>query len=217
MSYTLFVIFGFSISIAAVIGWVRVRKIDSAYFPFLYILWIGLATEIISYIVTHHGHSNSVLYNIYVLIEAILITWQFRRWQLFDRAKFLFVGLLASYAIFWSVECFYFQKIFVTASYFRLYYSAIIVLMSINVLNVQLMRESRNMFKDPVFLICIAFIIYYIYKVIVGIFRVWGLAASYSFEVHLDLIMPYVNLFANLIFALAVLWMPKKHRFLLQY
>ena len=159
MSYTVFIVIGFSISIAAIIGWIRVRKIDSAYFPFLYVLWIGLATEIISYIITHLGYSNSVLYNIYVLIEAILITLQFQRWQLFERVKFLFIALLISYVIFWSVECFFFDRISATASYFRLYYSVVIVLMSIDVLNATLMRESRNILKDPIFLICIAFII----------------------------------------------------------
>jgi len=217
MSYTLVIIFSFSITIAAIIGWIRFKDINPAYYPFLYLVWIGLVNEIIGYIITHRGYSNAVNNNTYVLIEAVLITWQFKKWELFERAKSLFVILLYSYILFWGIECFVFHRLFLIASYFRLYYSFVIVLMSINMINGQLMTESRNIFRNPIFLICIAFLIYYIYKVIVGIFRLYGLSGSESFKHHLDLFMPYINLFANLIFALAVLWMPKKHRFSLQF
>lgn len=210
---------GFALSggIAAVIGWIRFKKIDPTYYPFIYIIWIGFTTEIISYIITHMGYYNGVLYNIYVLVEALFITWQFRKWQLFEKRSILYFSIQVSYLLFWFIECFYFHYITYTASYFRLYDSIIISLMSINIINSELMTENRSVFKNPVFLICIAFAIYYIYKVIVGVFRVYGLNESFAFRHHLEDFMPFVDLLANLIFALAILWMPKKHRFLLRF
>src|SRR5258708_37796261 len=104
MNYTLFAIFAFSISIPALIGWIRFVKISPTYYPFLFCIWIGLLNEILGYIITHKGYSNAVNNNIYVLIESILITWQFKKWELFERAKWLFLVLLSSYFIFWGIE-----------------------------------------------------------------------------------------------------------------
>ncbi|HMG67590.1 MAG TPA: hypothetical protein VK588_07885, partial [Chitinophagaceae bacterium] len=150
MNYYVGVSFSFSVGIAAVIGWIRFKKIDSTYFPFLYIIWIGFITEIISYIITNKGYSNGVLYNIYVLVEAIFITWQFRKWQLFEKRPILYFTIQVSYLLFWFIECFYFHYIYFTASNFRLYDSFIIVLMSINIINSELIRENRSVFRNPV-------------------------------------------------------------------
>lgn len=217
MSYYLVITFSFSIAIAAIIGLVRFKNINQAYYPFLTLIWIGLITEIIGFICTKNGYSNTATYNIYVLIEAIILTSQFKSWGLFDRARSLFIILLCSYIAFWTVECFVLHRFYRNASYFRVYYSFVIVLMSINIINRELMTDTHNLFRNAKFLICTAFVIYYIYKVIVGIFWIYGFGASRSFRYHLVIIIPYVNLFANLIFALAVLWMPKKHRFSLQF
>lgn len=213
MSYQLAVIFTFSIAIAAIIGWIRFKVINPAYYPFLYCIWIGLLNEIIGYVFARSGLSNAINNNIYVLAEAILFTWQFKNWGLFRRVKKLFIVLLGSYVIFWFIESILLGRIIYTTSYFRVFYSFIIVLMSINIINEQLVSEKRNFLKSPIFLICLGFVIYYTYKVLVGVFWLYGLGGSRQFRINLIWILIYINLLTNLIYALAVLWMPRRHRF----
>lgn len=213
MNYQLSVIFSFSITIAAVIGWIRFKKINPTYYPFLICVWVGLLNEILSYIIAHTGHSTAVNNNIYVLAESLLFTWQFKNWGLFQRSKYLFVGILVSFSIFWYVESFFVPRITYITSYFRVFYSFVIILMSINIINELLIRERTNMLKSSAFLICTAFVIYYTYKVIVGVFWLYGLGGSRQFRISIVSILIYINLLTNLIYALAVLWMPTKHRF----
>lgn len=213
MNYEIAVIFSFSLAIPAIIGWIRFNHINPTYYPFLYCMWIGVLNEIIGEIITRHGYSNAVNNNLYVLIESLLLTWQFKKWNLFDRTKYLFEILSAGFVVLWLIECFFMKKIGYTISYFRIIYSFIIVLMSCNILNRQLAPEHKNLLRNSSFLICIMFIIYYTYKVITGIFWLYGLHLSENFIMDITAILIYINLISNLVFAFAILWMPGKHRF----
>src|SRR5205814_10510208 len=115
------------------------------------------------------------------------------------------------------IEGFFIVKTQNTISYFRIFYSFLISIMSINIINQQLNFEKKNIVKNPIFLICIGFVIYFTYDVIVGLFWLYGLHMIMHFQLNVAIILVYINLFANLIYALAVLWMPLKHRFTLPY
>jgi hypothetical protein len=217
MLRTLIVTFSFSIAIAAIIGWIRYKKINPSYYPFIYCLWIGFLNELISYTVTKAGYSTAINNNIYVLIESLIVTWQFKRWGLFQRHKSLHIILLILFCVLWFVENFYISKITHIRSEFRIVYSFTIVLMSISQLNAILIREKKTILKNPIALICLGFILFYTYKVLVESFWVYGLNNSKDFRNNVYLILAYINLIANLIYALAVLWMPTKHRFSLPF
>lgn len=217
MLRTLIVIFSFSIVFAAIIGWIRYKKINPAYYPFIYCIWIGFINEIISYVATRAGYSTAVNNNIYVLIEALLFTWQFKRWGLFQQHQSLFIIILTLFGSIWCIENFYISKITSIRSEFRIVYSFAIVLMSISQLNAILVREKKDLLKNPITLICVGFILFYTYKVLVESFWVYGLNNSRDFRNNVYLILAYINLICNLIYALAVLWMPTKHRFSLPF
>lgn len=215
MSYTVRLIFSFSIIIAVVISWVRFKKINPTYYPFIFCLWVGLLNEILSYIFSRLNHSNAVNSNIYVLLESFFIAWQFYTWKLFNRHQSLFIIILCLFLGVWVVENFILSRIDHFSSYFRITYSFITVLMSISVLNTLLARERKSIVTNPVFLICISFIIYYTYKVLVEAFWVYGLNSSKEFRLKVYSILLYINLFVNLIYAFAIIWMPTKQRFTL--
>lgn len=213
MNYTLVVVFSFSISIAAIIGWIRFRKINLTYYPFLFCIWIAFLNEILSFFIVQRGFSTAINDNIYILTESLLITWQFKNWGLFRRAAYLFVLVICAFLVFWVSECFFINGINLTISYFTIFYSFVIVLMSVNIINQELARESKNILKNPIFLLSVAFVIYYTINVIVGIFWLYGLQYNNQFAMNITAILLYINLLTNLIYALAVLWMPIKHRF----
>jgi hypothetical protein len=217
MLVDLFVIFSFSIVLAAIIGGIRFRQINPAYYPFIICIWIGLANEILSYVVIKAGHSNAINNNIYILIESIFFTLQFKRWGLFQYNKWLFPSLIVLFLVAWLVQNLYISKITFFRSEFRILYSFALVLMSISQLNKILSREKKSLLKNSIFLICIGFILYYTYKIIVEAFWVYGLNNSRDFRNNVYLILAYINLIANLIYAMAILWTPTKHRFSLPY
>jgi len=217
MNYDLAVIFSFSIAIAAIIGLLRFKRISPIYYPFLICVWIAFANETLSYVLTRVRHSTVINIDIYSVVEALLFTWQFRNWGLLRRPKWLFSTIMCALVIFWIIESLFIGKLHSAISYYRIFYSFFIAVMSIYEINEQINQEKKSLIKNSIFLICMAFVIYYTFNVIVGLFWLYGLHMSVSFQRGVVAILIYLNLFANLIYALAVLWMPSKHRFSLSY
>ena len=215
MTYELATIFSLSIGIGAIIGLIRFEKINPAYYPFLYCIWIAFFNEVLSYYITRKGGSNGINNNIYALTESILIVWFFKNMNLFRNVKWLFGVILSSFILVWAGEIIFGKGINQTTSYFRIFYSFVVVIMSGIMLNMQLFRERKNILKNAIFLICLAFLIYYTYKIIVTVFVLYATkeAKTSPFAINLFTILIYINLFINLVYAIAVLWMPSKHRF----
>src|SRR5947207_3172265 len=165
MNFTLAVIFSFSIFVAAIIGLIRFKRISPVYYPFLYCLWLGSVNEILSYILVRTGHSTAINISIYVLAASLLFTWQFKDCGLFKYSKILFSAYVVSLILFWCIEGFFVTKSQNIISYFRIFHSLLISLMSINIINDQLNLEKKNIIKNPIFLICIVFVFYFTYDV----------------------------------------------------
>lgn len=91
----------------------------------------------------------------------------------------------------------------------------LIVLMSINMINRMLVDGKKKLIQNPLFLILIGFIVFFTYKALIEIFWVYGLNASRDFRLEVYRIMAYINLAVNIIYAIAVLWMPRKREFML--
>ena len=215
MSNALILISSFSILIPAFISWVRFKQIHPTYHPFIFCLWIGCLNEVISYLVTINHYSNALSSNIYVLLEGGLILWQFERWGNFTRKEFFFIFFLVLFVAVWVGENFFISRITYFSSYFRIFYAAVLSLMSINFINSIIVRERRSILRNASFLMCAGFILYYTYKVMVEAFWIYGLNNGSSFRINVYLILMYINLLVNLIFAQAVLWIPTKQRFTL--
>lgn len=215
MSYQLIELLGYSIGIAAIVGLIRIRLIDRVYFPFIILLWAGLLNEIVNSVVINRGYSNALNSNIYVLVEALLILLFFYRLGLFREKPYVFFGLLLLFTGVWIAENFIFFDIHYFTSYFRILYSFIIVLLSIHQINQLSQQERRRIIRHPSFLIMIGFIAFFTYKTLVEIFWVYGLNASMDFQAGVYRIMTYINLAVNIIFLIAVLWMPRKREFML--
>src|SRR5258705_13592871 len=119
----------FSLAIGAIIGLVRLKKIDQAFIPFIILMWLGLINEIISQSVVNHGLSNAINTNVYSLFEAILITIFFKKLDLFQNVKKWFAIILILFIGVWLVESFFISWITQFSSYFMIVYSFGVVLM----------------------------------------------------------------------------------------
>ncbi len=212
MNHTLIRILGFSIIVPALVGIIRVNKINRIYFPFLLCIWIGLLNECINYILIDFFHSsNSVNSNIYNLIESLLYVWLFRNLGLFTNKKF-YILLISFLCTAWLFENLIVSNFTQFDSYFTVFYSLIIVLMSITMIN-RLIIKQINLLTNSIFLICSALVIYFTLSALTEIFWLYGFNSSESFRLNIYRIMAYINSSVNLIFASAILWMHRKQEF----
>jgi hypothetical protein len=213
MNYYLYVGFNLSIFIAGIIGLVRFSRIDPAYYPFLFCLWIGCLNEVLSVVLIANGGKTLVNNNFYVLIESLMITWFFYKKRLFKKPP-LFAVLILSFIVFWITETLI-RGITSNSTYFRIFYSFAIVIMSIHMVN-EIIFTEKKLTRNSVFLLCVCFIVYFTYKALLQAFVLYGVSRS-SFLLHIYVLLIYVNLGVNLVYALAVLWMPRKMKFIQPY
>jgi len=215
LSYELVVAFSYTIAIAATIGLIRFRKIIPAYRPFIYILTLSLVSEIIHTLMTIYFKTNAFSANIYVLLECYLWIWQFNRWSAFRNKQWQLWLLVSSLSAVWIVEHLWMQKFWSFSSIFRISYAFVLVFLCIDQLNKMIVNERKNLLKSSLFLICMGIVFFYSYKIIVEAFYLFELTLSQAFHIYLYLILIFMNLFVNLIFALAALWIPTRQKFIL--
>jgi hypothetical protein len=215
MSYEIIDLLSYSVAIAAIIGLIRINKIDRTFIPFIILMFLGLLNESLSSFLIRKGYSNAINANIYSLLEAMLITLFFKKLGLFDRVKKMYLWLLILFVVVWVTENFIISKITAFNSYFNITYSFAIVLMSITMINRVIIEAKKALLTSSVFLICIGFTIFFIYAALIEIFWVYGLNSSPEFSTSVYRIMTYINLLVNLIYALAILWIPRKREYIL--
>ncbi len=218
MTFLITEVLNFVIFIPALIGLIRFSKISPIYRPFIYCIWIGLINETASYLIIEKMHSNFMNANIYMFVESILFIWQFKNWRLFERRNWMFVIIISIITLGWIAESVIFSSPFMHFdSYFLIAYSFILSLLSVSLISRIISKERGNMLKNSAFLICIAFIIFYMVSVLSESFWVYGLSENKEFRINVAYIRIIANLVANILYSLAILWMPIKEKYTLPF
>jgi len=152
--------------------------------------------------------------NVYVLVESIFLTWFFYKIETIETRR-IFIGIVFTLVAAWLLENFVFRSIFVNSTYFRIYASMVIVFLSIQQVNKTIFSYKKSLYRNAVFILCICFIIYFVYKALLQSFLIYGWTRNLNFLVKVYNIMLYINLGVNLLYALAVLWIPKRAKYTL--
>jgi hypothetical protein len=210
MNPTLITIFSYSAFIPGIICLLRISNTVPAYYPFIYFILVGCLSEIISSVLIAFHHQSIISSNIYVLLEALLITWFFKRNRLFKKSPYLYLLIQFALLLFWITEVCIIKSIWDFSMYFRIFYSLIVVLMSIHTINQIIAEDSRSILRNPTFILCAGFILYFTYKILVSAFWMYGLKNSMNFLLSISNILAYINLFTNFIYGFVALWMPSK-------
>lgn len=214
MNHLQVVLFSSSVLIPSVIAAMKFRSVERSFYPFIFFIWVGFLNEIVSYIISFRGGSTTFNNNLYILAEALLILWQFKEWDIFASFKKGFVVLAASLIIVWGLDHGNKQSLGSINLNFRLLYSLMIVLISIHVNNSLVFTVRRSLVKSPVFLICNGFTIYFTYKILAEVFWIYGLNTTKAFRIYVYIIMAWINAFTNIIYAFAILCIPKKPHYI---
>jgi hypothetical protein len=207
----------YSIGIVAIVALVRYRRVLRSYRPFLYFAVVASLNEIVSAVSIKYYGSNTINYNIYALIEALLILWLFRNWGLQPARKKLYLIIGAILAGLWIAEYLIIHSLYQISSIYLICYYFILIFLSIDQMNYVLITERKEILKNSRFIISAILLISYTYQAILETFFYIDLKASHAFYHYIFLIFLIVNLFMNLLLALAALWIPTKQRFTLPY
>lgn len=213
--YAIKIVISSSIIIAAIIGLIRFRSILRDYYPFIFFIWIGLINDSLSLVFIFGKGSNAINSNIYVLVEYGLILLQFYYWNRDKITRYYF--LLGLGLAVWISDNFIINNLNQNNSVFRIFYSFIIVLLSIEQVNIIIINHKNNLIKNAMFLICVAFLFYYGCKAFVEVFNAFHLQWSNIFLQRIITILYIVNLIANLLYAIVILCIPTKQEFTLPY
>jgi hypothetical protein len=218
MDATLRFILSLSIGIAVIIGIVRFRRIDSSYYPFIFVCIAALAVEIMHRILMNNGLLKAFVFllNTYSYIDFVLFLWLFHYWGLFNRRKSTFIAIASVFFIVWIVTNIIFTSFVNKVNwYFCILYSFALIFFSVSTFNRMVVHERSSIYKNPKFWICIGIIIFYSFFIL---FSSTGISLfkdnhSVEFKRGLQAIMVYSNLLVNLLYAVAVIWIPRKKNF----
>jgi hypothetical protein len=194
---------------------VRYRRIDKSYQPFYILLLIGLFTEILSFTIIKQHRHNGFVVNIYILVEWVMIAWLFHVWGFLKQRRGVFWLLVFLVSLLWVAENFVFGRITDFSPYFRFFYFFLIVLLSTNKINFMITHDNRSLFRNPKFLICIGFLIYFIFMTL----YYWAYQVSRYDKLVMSstfiFLMAWINALTNGIYAIAFLLIPARVQFTL--
>jgi len=213
--YLLNIILNHSIFITAVVAAIRFKIVYSNYQPFIWLIWLGLINETISLALIYTKGYNTPNSNIYVLLEAMLILYQFCIWETITRLWLVLLIIFCT--LVWIADNLIWHSLSSNNSLFRITYSIVITICSIKQIDRLLLSERLFLLKNPVFLICTAFLLYYSCKSFIEVFNAFHLQLSHACNRNIFTIMYVDDFVSNIIYAIAFVCIPRKQLFTMQY
>lgn len=189
---------------------IRFKKIPESYYPFLILLAIGLVNELICYF--FFSDKNAIPTNIYYLIEALMLVWQFRSWKNILKDKRVYQSMQIFLIVAWVIDKIVLKNIQQFTLNFTVLSSLIIVLLSVNQLNWLITNDRKKLIRNPIFIICNAIVFYFSYQVMAEVF--YYFAPEQTLKKDIFVILVYVNLAYNILLFIAILCIPPKRTFL---
>ena len=210
MSPTLKFLFSLSILFPAVAAVMRWNNADRNYRPFLYLIFISVANELLVglYLNKTSKEILTINWQLFNLIEWVLLLVQFYYWGSLQRHKYLFFGILLISVAGWVFENFIYSNIYAPNLVFLISYSFALVLLSINTINSTVGEMNQSIGKSGLFLICIGIVIFFTYSIIVFLFPALGVKSETVLMRKIFDIRVYVNALTNLIYAVGIYYIP---------
>jgi hypothetical protein len=214
--YALSIFLNHSIILPAILSLIRYKAIKRNFYPFVYLIWIGSVNETVSLVLDYTIRNNALNSNVYVVAEFFIILYQFKKWNEDESGKKYFVlgciGLMI-----WIADNFVMNTISQNNSLFRASYSLIIVLLSVGQLSKIIVFGRGILLGNAMFIICLTFLFYFSAKAFVESLNAFHLGLSRTVLMNLWVMLYFVNFISNILYAIAVLCIPMKHKFISLY
>ena len=202
----------------AIVALVRFKTIRMDYQPFFWLLMIGVVEEAVSYVSVHFlkVNTNALPTNIYILCEWFLLAIQFHQWGFLKGHPNAFYALLFGTAFIWILENIILGHINSFRPYFPFCYCFVIVILSVREINFLITHDNRLLSRNPRFLICIGFIIFFIYRIIFEWAYQLSLLETSDFTTTVIFLFSYINALTNIIFGIGLLLVRREQTFKLE-
>ncbi len=198
----------YSLSPAAVMAIFRYRNADTDFHPFIYLLWMGFINEALSTMLIKTGHSNAINNNIYVLLEAGLLLWQFYKWGVLKRYGWMYVIAGVLVGLGWGLENVWLGEIRSFDNLFRMYTAVLVISLALIKLTQRAAEIRERRYTKTCFLICAGLLLYFCVNLYLEILLHFFHTATWTGALFWW--SGWVNIVANILFFIAVLWIPGK-------
>lgn len=217
MDSTVRFILSLSIGLAVIIGIVRFRRINSSYYPFIFDCIAALLVEILNWLLMENGQPKAFVFllNAFSFIDFFLFTWLFHNWGLFNRKKKTFIAIVSVFFVIWIVSNVIFTGFIKVNLYFFILYSFALIFFGVSTFNKMVVNERTSIYWNPKFWICLGIVIFYSFFIVyssTGI-SLFKNTHSKEFMQGLQAINVYSNLLVNLLYAVAVICIPRKKNY----
>jgi hypothetical protein len=190
------------------IGMIRWKKIDPSYKPFIILLGMGLINETINYILIKYRETNVIPFNVFQIVECLVILYQFRVWGFF-RKNYYFYCAAGAFVTFWFIQNVVFKGIFAFYPYFRVFYAFTIVIIILNRI-IYVANENTNVLRNARFIISTGMIIFFIYQIVFEGALIVNKRDDNEIFIKL---FGFMDIFMNIIYAWAMYIAPGKRAF----
>jgi len=210
-SDTLF-LFSLTVAFPAIVGIIRYRKMERSYFPFLIYIIISLLNELLVKFALKSFNARNLDWQLFNLFEAVILVTQFYYWRVFSRFKQGFIIVLTILIGVWFIENLVISSIYEFNPVFLIGKPFILVLLSVQTINHIIVNQNRSpLSRNAMFIICVALVIYFIYNIFVYTLQAKGISKTdKNLMTKVFEIMVYVNAFTNLLYGLAMCFIPER-------
>lgn len=210
-SDTLF-LFSLTVAFPAIVGIIRYRKMERSYSPFLIYIIVSLLNELLVKFALKSYNARNLDWQLFNLFEAVILVTQFYYWRVFNRFKRGFILVLIILIGLWFVENLVISSIYKFNPVFLIAKPFILVLLSVQTINHIIVNQNRSpLSRNAMFIICVALVIYFIYNIFVYTLQAKGISKTdKNLMTKVFEIMVYVNAFTNLLYGLAMCFIPER-------
>ncbi len=205
-------ILSLSISLTVIIGVVRFKNIDKAYYPFIYLSFVSLIVELLSTYFSKQRNYEivTVVINIFDFIEFFLLTWLYHNWGLFNFDKKIFILISSSIFLSWVVLTFFVEGIKSPSLYFTAIYCTTLLIFTVTVFNKFVIPDRKELHKNPMFWIVCGNIIFFLFYLLIQSANISLFNETKDLRKNLYRIVIYTNFIVNLMYAVGAICIPKK-------
>lgn len=187
---------------------VRYRRLSYRFTPLWFLLLAGTLNELISYASARWLRNNQVNANYYILVEFLLLAWQFRRMDAQSNRTIIMATITG--LLLWVTDNIWLHNISQANVLFRISSSLMITYFSIDTATRLLLGGSADAYQKTDLTLCLSIFVYHTYRSFILLFSYFSIHPYSVFSRKLWLTLAFINILIHLIYTLAILWIPKQ-------
>jgi hypothetical protein len=191
------------------------RKITKEYYSFLYFIFlIGICDLTLAFLhsLFPKSYARAYVININILVESLILLGIYNGFSLFKNNKKQLPLLFISFIIAWTCETIFFKDFRHANTYFVFYYNFVGGMLTIKMINNVAETSKTPLHRNPKFILCAGFIVYYFGEIVPGIFLLSFFKASIFFKTQLVYITDVAVTLMYLFFTYALMLIAKEPR-----